>query len=91
MGLLLCLRGIFVCPPVGSTYCNITRASLTTVSQLTLLHGKNLYPMILMYIKLLTAPLEVYVKDRGKGSRVRTAVSMKMYRSKLDIRSNHGS
>ena len=31
MGLLLCFCGLFVHPPVGSTCCDITRASLTTV------------------------------------------------------------
>ena len=31
MGLLLCFRGLFVCPPVGSTCCDVMRASLTTV------------------------------------------------------------
>ena len=30
-GLGLCFRGLYIHPPVGSTCCNVTRASLTTV------------------------------------------------------------
>ena len=53
MGLLLCFRRLFVCPPVGGICCDIPRASLTTIVAFATTLSLPILSIILVFLVVL--------------------------------------